>query len=279
MSDKLLRELGRVARERQRAEARDGRWESLTEGTLSEDERRELERLAQEEPSAAEAYEAFRPLDATAREHIAARLERELAEQTAGGTPLLSREPLAPAREAQSPARQAPRAPRRGLRRLAPAVAAMAAAAALLFVLLPRETPPLPGYSLSVSSEQAVRAGAPAQDVPRLGPGSRLDVLLRPEETVEGAVEVRAFLLRPGEVRAWTPPLERSAEGAVRIRGPVEELLSVPPGEWTLAIAVGRPGTLPEAPEELLAGVEEGRAPQEGPWKLLTQKLLLVDRP
>jgi hypothetical protein len=257
MSDKLLLELGRVARERQRAESRDERWESLTEGTLSEDERRELERLAAEDPSAAEAYEAFRPLDAAAREHIAARLERELA----------------------PPARLAP--PTRGhrWRRLAPALGAMAAAAAVLLLVLPGKAPPLPGYTLSVSSEQAVRAGAPEPEVPRLGPGSRLDVLLRPEQAVEGPVEVRAFLLRPGEARAWNPPLERSAEGAVRIQGPVEALLSLPPGEWTLAIAVGRPGTLPEAPGEVLARVEEGRAPEAGTWRLLTRKFLLVDRP
>ncbi|MFP2907112.1 hypothetical protein ACLESD_19095 [Pyxidicoccus sp. 3LFB2] len=155
----------------------------------------------------------------------------------------------------------------------------MAAAAAVLLLVLPREVPPLPGYTLSVSSEQAVRAGAPEPEVPRLGPGSRLDVLLRPEQAVEGPVEVRAFLVRPGEARAWTPPLERSPEGAVRIHGPVEALLSLPPGEWTLAIAVGRPGTLPEAPAEVLAHVEAGRAPEAGTWRLLTRKFLLVDRP
>ncbi|WP_164018023.1 hypothetical protein [Pyxidicoccus trucidator] len=265
MSDKLLLELGRVARERQRAESRDERWESLTEGTLSEDERRELERLAAEDPSAAEAYEALRPLDAAAREGIATRLERELAAE--------------PAREAAPPARSAPPAPRSRWRRLAPAVAALAAAAAVLLLALPREAPPLPGYTLSVSSEQAVRAGATEPEVPRLGPGSRLDVLLRPEQAVEGPVEVRAFLLRSGEARAWSPLLERSPEGAVRIRGPVEALLPLPPGEWTLAIAVGRPGTLPEAPGEVLARVEEGRAPEAGTWRLLTRKFLLVDRP
>ncbi|MCY1023557.1 hypothetical protein [Pyxidicoccus sp. MSG2] len=278
MSDKLLLELGRVARERQRAESRDERWESLTEGTLSEDERRELERLAAEDPSAAEAYEAFRPLDAAAREHIAARLERELAE-----VPAL--EALPPAPEAPPSVREAPPTrlapPARGhrWRRLAPVLGAVAAAAAVLLLALPREAPPLPGYTLSVSSEQAVRAGAPEPEVPRLGPGSRLDVLLRPEQAVDGPVEVRAFLLRPGEARAWTPPLERSPDGAVRIQGPVDALLSLAPGEWTLAIAVGRPGTLPEAPDEVLARVEEGRAPEAGTWRLLTRKFLLVDRP
>lgn len=261
MSDKLLRELGRVARERQQAESRDERWESLTQGTLSEDERRALEELARQEPSAAEAHEAYRPLDAAARERIAARLEQQLAAEPAPEKP---------------PA--AVLVPRRPWRRLVPALAALAAAAAVLLLVLPRQAPPLPGYALSLSSEQAVRAGTPEPEVPRLGPGSQLDVLLRPETAVEGPVDVRAFLIRRGEARSWTPPLERSPEGAVRIRGPVEALLPVPPGEWTLAIAVGRPGTLPESPDEVRARVEEGRAPEAGAWRLLTRKFLLVDR-
>jgi len=264
MSDKLLQELGRVARERQHAEARDARWESLTEGTLSEEERRELERLAEEDPSTAETYEAFKPLDAGAKERIAARLERQLAEE--------------PAQEAAPPpARVVPISSSRRWRGLAPALAAMAAAAAVLVVVLPRQGPPLPAYTLALSSEQGVRSGAPGPEVPRLGPGSQLDLLLRPEQAVEGPVEVRAFLLRPGEARAWNPPLERSPEGAVRIRGPVETLLSIPPGEWTLAVAVGRPGALPESPDEIRARVEEGRAPDAGEWTLLTRKFLLLD--
>lgn len=263
MSDRLLRELGRVAREQD--EAHDERWESLAAGTLSEAERQELERLAREEPAAREAYEAFKPLDAAARERIVSRLERELAAE--------------PARQAPPAARLLPFAPRRRLWGSAAALAAMAAAAAILLVLSPRGGPPLPGYGLSFSSEQAVRADASEREVPRLGPGSQLELLLRPEQAVAEPVEVRAFLLRPGEARAWTPPMERSAEGAVRIRGPVEALLSIPPGEWTLALAVGRPGTLPEAPREVLVLWEEGRAPAAGSWHLLTRSFLLVDRP
>lgn len=264
MSDKLLLELGRVARERRQAEGHDERWESLTAGTLSEADRKELERLAQEDSAAGEAYEAFRPLDAAARERMTARLEQELA--------------AAPVKEDSPPARVLPLAPRRRLRTVVPTLAAMAAAAAVLLMVSTRKGPPLPGYTLSFSSEQAVRGGAPEQEVPRLGPGSLLELLLRPEQAVKEPVEVRAFLLRQGEARAWTPPMERSADGAVRIRGPVEALLSVPPGEWTLVITVGRPGTLPEDPGELRPWVEEGRAPEAGPWRLLIRRFLLVDR-
>jgi ferric-dicitrate binding protein FerR (iron transport regulator) len=264
MTDKLLLELGRVARERQQAEAHDERWESLTQGTLSEADRKELERLAQEDPAAGEAYEAFKPLDSAARDRITARLERELSAE-------------AP-KEALPPAQVVPLAPRRRLRMAVPGVAALAAAAAVFLLVSPRGGPPLPGYTLSLSSEQEVRSGAPEAEVPRLGPGSLIDLILRPEQAVAEPVEVRAFLLRPGEARAWTPPMERSAEGAVRIHGSVESLLSIPPGEWTLAIAVGRPGTLPTDPGELRPLVEEGRAPAAGSWRLLTRRFLLVDR-
>jgi hypothetical protein len=269
MSEKILLELGRVARERRQAEARDERWESLTEGTLSEADRKELERLAREDPAAGEAYEAFKPLDAAARERMTARLERELAAEA----PKEASKPVAP-----PPAKVIPLAPRRRLLAVVPAVAAMAAAAAVFLVVFPRGGPPLPGYALSLSSEQEVRSGAPEAEVPRLGPGSLIDLILRPEQAVTEPVEVRAFLLRPGEARAWTPPMERSSEGAVRIHGSVESLLSIPPGEWTLAIAVGRPGTLPTDPGELRFLVEAGRAPAAGSWRLLTRRFLLVDR-
>ncbi|HSP78024.1 MAG TPA: hypothetical protein VLQ93_05820, partial [Myxococcaceae bacterium] len=240
MSDKLLEELGRVARERQHAERLDPRWESLAEGELSDAEREELERLAREEPAAAEAYEAFRPLEAEIRERIVARVEQELASATAG-SPSAQVVPLV--------------RPRR-TRVLLPMLSALAAAVALFVVASPGDVPPVPAYALSLSGEQTVRSEVPGPEVARLGPGSRLELILRPEREVEGAVEVRAFLLRPGEARRWTPPMEHSPEGAVRIHGPVEELLPIPPGEWTLALAVGRPGTLPEEPEAIVPLVE-----------------------
>ena len=62
MSDDLLKELARVARER-REKAPDERYDGLAAGTLSDADRAELERLAQGTPEAAEAHEAFRPLD------------------------------------------------------------------------------------------------------------------------------------------------------------------------------------------------------------------------
>lgn len=256
MSDDLLRALARVARERREAEAREPKWEGLTEGTLSEEERRELERLAGESPEAKAAHEAFRPLDAAAKERIVARLEQEGA-----GKKVVS---LA--------------ARRRLARVVVPALAALAAGV-LLFVLPRSGAAPVPDYALSFSGEQAVRADVPEAEVPRVGPGSRFTVLLRPQRAVEGKVEARAFLVRPGEARAWSPRLEVSEEGAVRIQGEGAALASVSPGEWTLAVVVGRPGSLPDEPREVQSLIEARRAPESAEWRLLTRKFLLTHSP
>jgi ferric-dicitrate binding protein FerR (iron transport regulator) len=257
MSDELLKELARVARERREEESREARWEGLAQGTLSEEERRELERLAGETPEAHAAYEAFRPLEPEARERIVARLEQEGT--GAKVVPLASR--------------------RRVMARVVVPAALAAMAAGVLLVVLPvGGGAPVPEYALSFSGEQAVRSDAPEAEVVRLGPGSRFTLVLRPEQGVEGKVEARAFLVRPGEARAWSVPMEVSAEGAVRIQGRAEEL-PVPPGEWTLAIAVGRPGALPDAPGEVRSLVEARRAPDSDAWRLLTRKLLLAPPP
>lgn len=257
MSDDLLKELARVARERREAEAREPKWEGLAEGTLSEEERRELERLAGESPEAEAAHEAFRPLDTAAKERIVARLEQEGAGRKV--VSLASRRRLA--------------------RVVVPALAALAAGV-LLFVLPRSGAAPVPDYALSFAGEQAVRADVPEAEVPRVGPGSRFTVLLRPQRAVEGKVEARAFLVRPGEARAWSPQrLEVSEEGAVRIQGEGAALASVPPGEWTLAVVVGRPGSLPDEPREVQSLIEARRAPESAEWRLLTRKFLLTHSP
>jgi hypothetical protein len=259
MSDDLLQELARVARERREAEARDAKWEGLAEGTLSEEERRELERLAQGSPEAEAAHEAFRPLDAAAKERIVARLEQEGA-----GAKVVSL------------------ASRRRLARVVVPTLAALAAGVLLFVLPGRGGAPVPEYALSFSGELGTRADGPEAEVPRVGPGSRFTVLLRPQRAVEGQVEARAFLVRPGEARVWSPRLEVSSEGAVRIQGEGAELASVPPGEWTLAVAVGRAGSLPTEPREVQSLLEARRAPgspDSDSWRLLTRKFLLTHSP
>src|SRR5215210_8874971 len=81
--DRLLRELGHLAKEEEGAEkARlDERWDRLAAGTLTTEEEAELLALAETSPEAREAYEAFRPLgpefQARVVEKIAAGLPQE----------------------------------------------------------------------------------------------------------------------------------------------------------------------------------------------------------
>lgn len=253
--DELLERLAQVARERRTRETDDPRWERLAAGALSEQERAELERLASQSPEDARKREAFTPLDAAARQRIVDRIG-----------PLLATAPPA--------GKVVPFRPRRWVA----VVPALAAAAAVLFFAWPgRQLAPVPEYQLALSGEQALRGEPSAEAVPRLGPGSQLSLVLRPARAVEGAIQVRAFLVQGGKAQPWNPPMEVSSEGAVRIAGLVETLLPVAPGEWTIAVAVGRAGAVPELPSEVEAMLAGGQPGREG-VRLLTARFQRIDR-
>src|SRR5436305_14630439 len=79
MSDRLLRELGDLARSETKAEeARfDERWDRLAAGTLTAEEDAELKALAASSPEAREAYEAFRPLGADFQARVVSAINSE----------------------------------------------------------------------------------------------------------------------------------------------------------------------------------------------------------
>src|SRR5436305_6363036 len=79
MSDRLLRELGDLARSETKAEeARfDERWDRLAAGTLTAEEDAELKALAASSPEAREAYEAFRPLGADFQARVVSAINAE----------------------------------------------------------------------------------------------------------------------------------------------------------------------------------------------------------
>jgi hypothetical protein len=151
-------------------------------------------------------------------------------------------------------------------------LAPLAAAAALALVLLrPSAAPELPEYRLDASSgERTLRSADPAPvAVPRYGPGSRIELVLRPSTAVRGPVAARAFLLQGGEVKPWPVAVEVAPEGAVRIAGPVEALLPRVSGELEILLAVGRPDALPDA-----AAVHEALARPPAGWRLLRYRLV-----
>ena len=80
MEDRIVRELGHLAKEEREAErARlDERWDRLAAGTLTPEEGAELRALAESSPEARETYEAFRPLGAKFQARMVNVIAREL---------------------------------------------------------------------------------------------------------------------------------------------------------------------------------------------------------
>jgi hypothetical protein len=163
--------------------------------------------------------DALAPLDAEAKDRISARVMREL--------------------EAAPPAQVIP------LRRkvqVSVSVAVMALAAMLVLLARPSGAA-LPAYEVTFSGERSMRGEETAGEPPRVGPGSALSLLARPKQPVQGRVEVQAFLVRGESARAWAPPVQVSAEGAVRISGEADAVLPPEPGPWTAVIVIHRSGT------------------------------------
>jgi hypothetical protein len=49
----------------------------------------------------------------------------------------------------------------------------------------------------------------------------------------------------------------------------------VPAGPWEVAIAVGRPETLPTAPRDILRARDGGAAGADAAWRLVRQRIVL----
>jgi hypothetical protein len=163
-----------------------------------------------------------------------------------------------------------------------PAIAALAAAAAVaLLVGLPARAPsngdPLPAYEVSLlGGERSTRAEpAPTDPRPplRLGPGSSLEIVLRPATPDRKPIAAGGFLIQDGRARVWPIQPEISPDGAIRVAGERETLFpNLAAGSYEIVIAVGRVGALPEAD-----AVVRGAAAEADPRvRLFRQTIVLV---
>jgi len=267
--DRLLRELGHLAKEEEGAEkARlDERWDRLAAGTLTAEEEAELRALAETSPEAREAWEAFSPLgpefQARMVEKIAAELPKPKKKKEPWWGWLLSL-----------------------LLSFRPAVriggwvtTAAAAAAACLFVLL--RSPALPMYTAELNGgAQTFRGAEPSPDSeqPVFFSGSRLTLVALPAKPVDGRrLEVHGFL-SPQRGKANLAPWEPEPDfeivdnGAVRLRGTLGKEIQLPRGTWTVWIVVGSRGRIPSASKlqsELLAG-----RTRPSDWRVVCMELL-----
>lgn len=135
--------------------------------------------------------------------------------------------------------------------------AAVLVTALLLALRVHLQPPTVPPYT-------AVDAGPLV-----LHPGSELSLDLAPSTPVSGAVGARAFLVQGTVVRPWDPPITVDRDGTVHVRGSAGTLFAgVPPGQWELTVAVGRPENLPTAPADVLrARTDDGDHPSA--WRLV----------
>lgn len=141
--------------------------------------------------------------------------------------------------------------------------AAVALAVVMLVLRVRLEPPTVPPFVLV--------DGGPAV----LSPGKSFEMVVDPTGQVTGAVGVRAFLLQGETVRPWDPPVEVERGGTVRVQGPVDRLFAgVPAGEWDVALAIGRPETLPRVPADVLRARDaDGGA---AAWRLVRMNVRLT---
>jgi hypothetical protein len=150
--------------------------------------------------------------------------------------------------------RQRPPLPRRsGLRWLSLLVLVPAAAALMLWVGSDRQGSrlPLSPYSMEVRGGVAdVRSGAaPAETTPlAVRQGARLELVLRPDQRIEGDVQVALYWVKQGQARRWRVQPEAAPGGAFRVVAPAEAPFGPGPGE--VVALVGRPGDLPDLSDQ-----------------------------
>jgi hypothetical protein len=281
MSDRLLRELGDLARSEAEAEkARfDDRWDRLAAGTLTAEEETELKDLAESSTEYKEAYEAFRPLGAEFQARVVGAIQSKQAEERQGKSQ--KRTPPDP------PFPPVPVPPR-------PRVwAGFAAAAVAVGVFLPgvfilmRMMDPLPHYEASLTGGFKTNRGvetSPPTRKPVFTPGSPFNLELNPKESLEhpGKVKPRAFLsssagrepLRP------LPNLENKFEpgetGSVRLNATMGEDIKVKSGDWIFWTVVAR--NSPPQAKEIEAHLR-AHQPQDASWQTLCDSLHNEEKP
>jgi hypothetical protein len=141
--------------------------------------------------------------------------------------------------------------------------AAILVTATLLVLRLRMEPPTVPTYALAADAGTVV-----------LRAGERFHLVVEPAGMVTGAVAARGFLVRGDEVQAWDPPFTVDRDGSIHLDGPVDTLFAgVAPGPWEVAVAVGRPETLPTAPRDVLRARDASAG--DAAWRLVREHVVL----
>jgi hypothetical protein len=249
--DRLLRDLGALAREQGEAERAcwDERWDRLAAGTLTSEEEAELKALAEASPETRETYEAFRPLGTDFQARVVSKINAERARDASQEK---SRSRLLPFR--------------RVVRRAEVWVGL--AAAGLFFVLrTPAVLPPLPGYEIARIEIPSDYRGSGPQTA---SPGSPLTFTVRPQTAVTGKVEARGFLsCGGGDLQPWPlKSLKVTGKGIMTFQGTLGKDLQ-PGSSCEIWIVAARPG---KAPDDLRAELRANRM-GSADWQAVSTQL------
>lgn len=259
MSDRLLRDLGDLARSEAEEAHFDDRWDRLAAGTLTADEEAELKALAESSPEAREIYEAFRPLGADFQARVVKEIQKEQARYTPPPLPLPD-PPLLPVLPFL----------RRAVRRVETWVGVAAAVAAgVFFMMRGPALSPLPGYGLD---HVGVQLGFRGSNSDTATPGSLVTFTLRPETTVTGKVETRGFLsCAEGDLRPWPLKFLTATDlGIMTFQGAVGK--DVSPGRCKIWVVAFRPGKAPKDFQDELRAGRTGTAD----WQAASVKLDVI---
>jgi hypothetical protein len=254
MADELLRALGKRQREEPAAAVPSETNDQTMHPSTAGDER---------------AGDMLRPFDEGERASLLdAVFERLDAGGEAGGADDED-EPTTVAAPSADAAKVVELLPRRSRMRVGViAIAASLAAALLLWLVVrPAQTPDrpavaaLPEYTITQlrGGDATMRSepSAPPSAI-TLAPGKAIDFIVTPSTPVHGPVGV-AVLATPerGAPVLTRVEAEISAEGVVRLRGPIDALGPDAPGTWTVDLLVARPEALPNDADAAMA---------DGPW-------------
>lgn len=271
--DPMLTQLAALAREE--ASLGDPRLDALLRGELSPDE---TAALLAESAEARELAALLEPLPAADHDAIVASALGAVASKADAVVPAKTKTGEAKVPETSSAPATGKVVPFPRLRAIAIAGSALAAAAAaVLWMGRAPSVPELPGYELSFTGgDQASRAAPGAgTGTPRLAPGSRLTLVVRPSTSVTGEIAGVAFAAPAGgAMRAVPVAPERSPDGSLRFAGTREQLLpGLTAGPAELTVFVARPDALPGTPE----AAARCKAQPSPACRALTQPVLLVE--
>ncbi len=278
MVDDLLHRLGAIERDNDAAYPRE--WEQVVAGTLSAEEA-ELQR-PQDSAADREAYnELFTPMSEAMSEALVDRLQAALAEQkkdhssttqdeSVASPPQAKPEPKPESKSSPTISLTAARSAKKRRAWLAAATTLVAAAAVFALWLQPADNEQ-PGttsdsfapYSLVIRN-QSIRGDRSADDSGGDKPGqapsryrsdSMLHWVLRPDETqrpeATAGLRLEAWATGGDEERSISPTrgLTISESGVIVLRGSLSQLFDLPPGRWTIHLAI----TTHELPKTLSA--------------------------